>query len=262
MPRTARASLLVIACLALFGCATLPPNAKRDSRDPFERVNRTTYRFNDAFDKGFARPVARGYQRVVPQPVRTGVSNFLDNLSYPVTIANDLLQLKFKDFGMDLGRLVMNSTVGIGGIFDPASSAGLQKNQEDLGLTFGHWGAKPGPYLVVPLLGPTDVRDGVGRVGDIWLDPRHYIKNSAVSWSLWGLDAIDLRYRLLATDQALDSAFDPYAFMRNAYLQRRQFLVDQGKGSQQKDEQQYQEEKQLLDESGADDTKSPDPLKP
>jgi phospholipid-binding lipoprotein MlaA len=262
MHRIARLCLLVLTCLALFGCAAAP--AKRDPRDPFERLNRTTFKFNDSFDRHVYRPVARGYQKVVPHVVRTGISNFLDNLSYTVTIANDLLQLKFKAFGMDTGRLVMNTTLGVGGLLDPASAAGLQKNDQDLGLTFARWGAKsPGPYLVVPFLGPSDVRDGIGRIGDIWLDPRHYIKNNAATWSLWGVDVIDIRYRLLSTDQYLDSAYDRYAFLRNAYLQRRQFLVSQGENPDQQDQEQYKEEQQILDESGPDQPKkSSDPLQP
>ncbi len=250
MSKPARFQLLLLLCLSLVGCASLPPNAQRDPRDPWERMNRATFKFNDGFDKAVYRPVAKGYVRITPLPVRTSISNFMDNLAYPVTIVNDLLQLKFPRFGRDTTRFLVNSTVGIGGLFDVASRSGLDKTENDLGQTFGHWGAGPGPYLVVPFLGPSDVRDGLGRVGDIWLDPRHYIKNSWISWPLWGLDVIDLRARLLSSDYLLDSAYDRYAFLRNAYLQRRAYLINTGKGSEkEREQQQYEEEQKILEES-------------
>jgi phospholipid-binding lipoprotein MlaA len=264
---------LLLLCLSLFGCAT-SPQTQRDPRDPFERVNRATFRVNDTLDKYVARPVARTYVRVTPQPVRTGVSNFLDNLAYPVTIGNDLLQLKLRMFGRDLARFVVNSTVGIGGIFDLASGSGLEKNQEDLGLTFGHYGAGPGPYLVIPILGPSDVRDGIGRVGDIWMDPRHYIHSTYVSYGLWVVSAVDLRARLLPTDQTLEGVYDRYSFVRNAYLQRRAYLVSRGRTSrqqqQQQEDQQLEDEKRILQESEGpdqpqarpDSTSAPPPTEP
>lgn len=249
-----------MACLSLFGCAT-QPIAKPDPRDPFERVNRVTYRFNDALDRAVLKPVALGYRKITPRPVRTSVSNFVDNLSYTTVIVNDLLQLKFKPFFQDTGRLVVNTTAGIGGLFDPASRIGLQKNDEDLGLTFGHWGAGPGPYIVIPFLGPSDVRDGIGRIGDIFTDPRHYIRNPWVSWSLWGVQVVDTRARLVDSEKVLEEAYDKYAFLRNAYLQRRQYLVTGGETSsqqQQQEQQQYDEEKRILEESeGGEQPQSP-----
>jgi phospholipid-binding lipoprotein MlaA len=253
MHTTARASLLAIACLTLFGCASLP-NGQRDPRDPWERMNRTTFKVNDKLDHAIAKPVAQAYRNVTPRPVRTSVSNFLDNISYPVTIANDLLQLKFKLFGEDLGRLVVNTTVGIGGLFDPASKIGLQKNEEDLGQTFGHYGIKPGPYLVIPVLGPSDVRDAVGKVGDTYMNPVHYISNSYIQYSLWGISLVDLRSRLLDADKAFEGVYDRYAFLRNAYLQRRAYLISDGKGTDEElDKQQYEDEKKILEESGPPD---------
>jgi phospholipid-binding lipoprotein MlaA len=260
MQKTACASLLAIACLTQFGCASLPPGSKRDPRDPWERVNRTTFKVNIALDHAIARPIARGYEKVTPRPVRTGVSNFMENLFYTITIANDLLQLKFKPFAQDTGRFVMNTTVGIGGLFDPATKVGLPKNQEDLGQTFGYWGAKPGPYFVIPLLGPSDVRDGIGRVGDNYLSPLQYVRNNYIKYSLYGVELVDTRYRLLPQDKILDEAFDPYTLLKNAYLQRRQYLVTDGKVSdkdlQQQDQQQYDEEKKILEESGPDDSQT------
>jgi phospholipid-binding lipoprotein MlaA len=267
MQKTACASLLAIACLTQFGCASLPPGAKRDPRDPWERMNRTTFKVNIALDHAVARPIARAYEKVTPRPVRTGVSNFMDNLFYTITMANDLLQLKFKPFAQDTGRFVLNTTVGIGGLFDPASKVGLPKNQEDLGQTFGYWGAKPGPYFVIPILGPSDVRDGIGRVGDTYLSPLQYVRNNYIKYSIYGVELVDTRYRLLPQDKLLDEAFDPYTLLKNAYLQRRQYLVTDGKVSdkdlQQEDRQQYDEEKKILEESGPDDSQAkPQPQQP
>ena len=267
MQKTACASLLAIACLTQFGCASLPPGAKRDPRDPWERMNRTTFKVNIALDHAVARPIARAYEKVTPRPVRTGVSNFMDNLFYTITMANDLLQLKFKPFAQDTGRFVLNTTVGIGGLFDPASKVGLPKNQEDLGQTFGYWGARPGPYFVIPILGPSDVRDGIGRVGDTYLSPLQYVRNNYIKYSIYGVELVDTRYRLLPQDKLLDEAFDPYTLLKNAYLQRRQYLVTDGKVSdkdlQQEDRQQYDEEKKILEESGPDDSQAkPQPQQP
>jgi phospholipid-binding lipoprotein MlaA len=210
-------------------------------------MNRATYRFNDAFDRAVAKPVARGYRTVAPQFVRTGVGNFLDNLEYPIVMVNDLLQGQFAPFCSDTGRLLLNTTLGIGGLFDPASALGLDKNDRDFGQTMGKWGAKSGPYLMIPFLGPSDVRDAVGKIGDEYASPRHYIRNNYVDYGLAGLRAIDTRARLLDAESALASAYDPYAFIRNAYLQHRDFKVTGG-GSPSEEEQ----EKKLLEESGED----------
>ncbi|MEP7313926.1 MAG: VacJ family lipoprotein, partial [Pseudomonadota bacterium] len=173
-------------------------------------------------------PIAVGYVKITPRPIRQGVSNFLANLSYPVVIVNDLLQAKPKQFARDTARLVVNTTVGIGGLFDPASGWGLAANDEDLGQTFGKWGVGAGSYLMLPVLGPTTVRDGVGRVGDYFAEPRSYINDSTVRYSLTALDLVDTRAGLLETDAVMNRSFDPYAFVRNAYLQRRLFLVTDG----------------------------------
>jgi len=262
MQKTACAPLLAITCLTLFGCASLPPGAKRDPRDPWERMNRTTFKVNMALDHAIARPVARTYEKVTPRPVRTGVSNFMDTLFYPVTMGNDLLQLKFKPFAQDTGRFLMNSVVGIGGLFDPATKAGLPKNDEDLGQTFGYWGVKPGPYFVIPILGPSDVRDGIGKFGDAYMNPLTYVHSdyNYIRYSIIGVELVDIRYRLLPQDKLLDEAYDPYLLLKNAYLQRRQYQVTDGQLSdkelQKQDQQQYDEEKKILEESGPDDSEA------
>jgi phospholipid-binding lipoprotein MlaA len=266
MHRTAHASLLALTCLILFGCASLPPGAKRDPRDPWERMNRTTFKVNTALDHAVARPIARTYEKITPRPVRTGVSNFLDNLFYPVTMANDLLQLKFLPFAQDIGRLVLNTTVGVGGIFDPATQVGLPKHEEDLGQTFGRYGSGPGPYFVIPILGPSDVRDGIGKIGDGFMSPLNYVRNNYIHYGIYGVYLVDTRYRLLPQDKLLDEAYDPYTLLKNAYLQRRQFLVTDGKLSdkdlQKQEQEQREEEKRILEESGPDESQAPEGQQP
>ncbi len=220
--------LLAALCIAtLVGCATAPVT-KRDARDPLERINRKTFAFNDAIDHGVLRPAAKAYHKVTPDFMETGVSNFFDNLDTPRTIVNDLLQGKLKASLNDTSRLLLNTTVGIGGLLDPASAAGLDRNDEDFGQTFGKWGVRPGPYIVIPLLGPSTVRDGVGRVPDTYSNPVSYIERDKVRYGLYGLSVVDTRTRLLSLDDTLDQAYDRYAFVRNAYLQRREYQVTDG----------------------------------
>jgi phospholipid-binding lipoprotein MlaA len=179
-------------------------------------------------DKAVARPVARVYVAVTPRPVRAGVSNALANLTYPVTLGNDLLQGKLGQFAHDSARLVVNTTFGVGGLFDPATRMGLQANDEDFGQTLGKWGLPAGPYLMLPLLGPATVRDAIGTGGDYFLDPTNRIERDPVRWGLTGLTLVDTRASLLEADAALARYRDPYVFVRNAYLQRREFQVHDG----------------------------------
>jgi phospholipid-binding lipoprotein MlaA len=253
MTSNLRCSLSLLCLALLAGCAA-QPGVKSDPRDPWERMNRTTYRFNDALDRAIAKPVARGYRKVTPRFVQTGISNFLDNLESPVVMVNDLLQGQFKALASDTGRLLMNTTLGIGGLLDPATAAGLEKNDRDFGQTLGKWGLKTGPYLVIPFLGPSDVRDAVGKVGDVYSDPRHYIRNNWVSWGLWGVGALDTRARLLDVEGALAGAYDPYAFIRSAYLQRRAFKVHGGQVTGEEDQEQ-----RLLEQAGEDQPSPPSP---
>ena len=244
MPLTTRTSLLPLCLLFLGGCATLPPG-KRDARDPWERMNRATYHFNDAFDKAVARPVARGYQKATPHFVQTGIRNFFDNIDTPIVMVNDLLQGQFRPFLTDTGRLLLNTTVGIGGLFDPATAAGLEKNDRDFGQTLGKWGVHSGPYVVIPFLGPSDVRDVFGKAVDTYSTPRSYINNVYWRYGLWLTDKIDERARLLGTDKLLDGAYDPYKFLRNAYLQHRDFKVHGGESPSEEEQEQ-----KLLEEAG------------
>jgi phospholipid-binding lipoprotein MlaA len=217
------AALSVLA-LALLGCATVPP-AARDPRDPWQRVNRGVYQFNDAFDRAIFKPVARTYVRVLPQLVRTGITNFFNNLTYPEVIVNALLQGKPKAFARDTGRFVVDSTVGIGGLFDPATRIGLTLEDRDFGQTFGKWGIPSGPFVELPILGPSDVRDTIGLVPAEYADPRHYLRNPYWDYGLALLDAVKVRASLLPLTDMAEKTFDPYAFERNAYLQQRAFMV-------------------------------------
>jgi phospholipid-binding lipoprotein MlaA len=246
-----RASLPALCLLLLVGCAVQPP-AKPDPRDPWERMNRVTYKFNDKLDKAIMRPVARTYRKVTPHPVQTGVSNFLSNLTYPLVMANDLLQGQFKPFVNDTVRLVMNTTMGVGGLFDPATRAGLDRNDRDFGQTLGKWGVKPGPYLVIPFLGPSDVRDTFGRAAETYGDPRDYLNNDWAKYGLWALGFVSLRAQLLDTTRLIDSAYDPYAFVRNAYLQNRAYKVN---GSNPANEE--EREQKLLEEAGEEEATPP-----
>jgi phospholipid-binding lipoprotein MlaA len=218
---------LTLAGLLFSACAALP-SGERDPRDRFERGNRAVYRFNDALDRAVAKPAAQVYKRALPGPLRTGVGNFFENLSYTTTIVNDLLQAKPKPFVTDTARLLVNSTIGIGGLFDPATQFGMPVGDEDFGQTLGRWGVPAGPYLMLPILGPKTLRDTVGFGADQFSDPKTYLDNKTVSYSLTALRLLNKRAELLATDNVLTQAYDPYAYIRNAYLQRREFQVKDG----------------------------------
>ena len=161
------------------------------------------------------------------RPVQRGIGNFFGTISYPRTIVNDLLQAKFADCGNDTARLVVNTVLGLT-VFDPATRMGLERHNEDFGQTLGKWGIPSGPYLMLPILGPSTVRDAIGRVPDEYSTARHYIKDSTVKWSLTALDAVAQRAVLLDAEGVTRETFDPYAFIRNAWLQRREFLVRDG----------------------------------
>ena len=226
-----RAALAIAAALGLSACVTLPPNHVRSPQDPWESWNRGVYRVNDKFDRAIALPVAKAYVHHVPSPIRTGVTNFFSNVDMPIVMVSDALQAKFKAAGTDLGRFLMNSVMGVGGLFDPASSAGLARNYNDLGLTFGHWGVHPGPFFELPILGPSDVRDGLSKIPESYLRPITYIPNNWVEYGLYLPYAVDVRASLLPLQSTIDQAFDPYAVIRDAYLARRAYLVSDGKVS-------------------------------
>jgi phospholipid-binding lipoprotein MlaA len=249
--------LLAIVLLSFAaGCATRP-GVKSDPRDPWERMNRATFTFNDKLDRAVLKPVARAYRKVTPHVVQVGVSNFFSNVGYPTVMVNDLLQGRFTPLARDTGRLLINTTIGVGGLFDPATPMGFEKNDRDFGQTLGVWGVKSGPYFVIPLLGPSDVRDGVGRIGDVFTDPRHYIQNNYWGYGLWALGFLDSRAHLLDVEGTLQGAYDPYAFIRNAYLQNREFKVRGSSSHAEEDEEQ-----KMLEESGVEPSPQGEPAAP
>jgi phospholipid-binding lipoprotein MlaA len=227
--RSARVALAALFAMALSACVTLPANTPRSPQDPWESWNRGVYKFNDVVDRAIAKPVATAYVKVVPHPIRIGVSNFFANLETPTVMVNDALQGKFLAAANDLGRFLMNTTVGLGGILDPATSAGLDHNNEDFGQTLGKWGVHPGPFVELPVLGPSDLRDAPARFVDTYTNPREYIKNVWIKYGLYLPDLTDRRASLLPLDDTLKNVYDPYAFVRDAYLQRRAYLVSDGK---------------------------------
>lgn len=226
----ARKLLPILAIAALLpACATLPAGAKPDPRDRFERFNRGVYSFNSTLDKAVARPVAEAYVNTTPAPVRAGVGNFFNNLGYTKVMLNDLLQGKVRQFFSDTSRLVVNTTLGIGGLFDPAAQLGLPAHDEDFGQTLGKWGVPSGPFLMLPVLGPSTVRDATGLIADHFSEPNAYLAdNWRESVGLTVGSLLDSRASLLGTDEMLSKSYDQYAFLRNAYLQRRAFQVSDG----------------------------------
>jgi phospholipid-binding lipoprotein MlaA len=198
--------------------------------DPWESFNRPVYKFNDKLDEYVARPLAKGYQAITPAPVDRGISRFFSNLDDVQVALNNLLQFKFGDALSDVGRVGINSTLGILGFLDVATGMGLEKHEEDFGQTLGKWGFASGPYLVLPIIGPSSVRDGIGFAGDWVVNPIYSRVDSAtISWSLYGVRYVDRRADLLKASRVLQSAaLDTYSFVRNSYLQRRQHLVYDG----------------------------------
>ncbi|HZH42611.1 MAG TPA: VacJ family lipoprotein [Lysobacter sp.] len=193
--------------------------------DPWEGYNRRMHRFNDAVDRRIARPLARTYVRVVPRPVRLGVTNFFGNLGQPVTAINSLLQGKPKQAAQSVGRFLLNSTLGIGGLFDPASAAKLPRTQEDFGQTLGVWGWKHSRYVELPFFGPRTLRDAVGLVGDAPLSPLRQVQADKVRIPLQGLQLVDTRTQLLAIDSLREGAEDDYSLVRDAWTQRRNYQI-------------------------------------
>jgi len=226
MPSTRFVAVVALAGVALSGCATNNP------RDPLERLNRGIYKFNDVADRAVLKPVATGYKKVVPSFVQKGVHNFFGNLTDAWSGLNDILQGKPDHAADDLGRFVINSTFGVLGLFDVAGMDGVPKHNEDLGQTLGYWGVPSGPYLVLPLLGPSTIRDTAALpgdwYGDIWThkDPTRW-RNIGTA-----IKVVDTRASLLdASDLVQGAALDEYEFLRDGYLQRREGQVHDNGGS-------------------------------
>lgn len=224
--RGIRLSCCALVCSVLLsGCAT-----GGLEEDPLEDFNRAVFAFNDAFDDAIAKPVARGYQTVVPDPADKAITNFFSNLEDVGTAVNNLLQLKVLRAFEDAGRVAFNTTFGLGGLIDFAGGLGMEKHQEDFGQTLGYWGARSGAYLVLPFLGPSSVRDAFGLAVDSFVfDPVFYINDTETAAALGGLRAVDQRADLLKTERIISqAALDRYSFIRSAYLQRRENQIQDG----------------------------------
>ena len=230
LPRALAALLLA----AIAGCATTPGVDHQDRRtsgpkDPYETVNRKVFAFNDTIDEYALKPVAKAYNAVIPSPVRTGIHNFFGNFSDAWSAVNQLLQGKPGDAGTMTLRVLTNTTIGIAGIFDPATKLGFERKPEDLGLTLGHWGMEPGPYLVLPLFGSSDIRDGLALPADTYVSPALLVPKFWQGVAVDAVGVVDARAGLLGASQMLDElAFDRYTFMRDAYITRRRSLVYDG----------------------------------
>ena len=199
--------------------------ADRDA-DPWEGLNRRVFAFNEFLDRNFLKPVAKGYQKITPQFVDDGVSNVFNNLGEVPSFVNHVLQGRLPEAGLDGGRFAVNTTLGLVGVFDVASRMGIAQKSTDLGITLGRWGLRSGPYLVLPFLGPSSVRDGVGRGGDYFVTPLGYVEDDTLRWSLRGLELVDVRADLLSVEELITG--DRYVFMRNLYLKRRAFQLNGG----------------------------------
>ena len=220
-----------LACVATALTLTVTPPATfaedaADNVDPWQPLNRKVHGFNNFADRILLKPIAKGYSVVVPKPLQRGFRNLFRNLGEPATSINQVLQGKPGRGASDFGRFLINSTVGLGGLFDPAAGLGLERHQEDFGQTFARWGIARGPYLVVPLRGPASVRAAGGMVLDTFLNPLRFVNDVPVRNSLVALSTIDVRAELLSTESLLSG--DEYLFIRDAYLQRRDFLISDG----------------------------------
>ena len=220
--------------------------ASFEERDPWQGFNRGIFWFNDKLDVYVLEPVATGYDWVVPHRAQTSVANFFRNVRVPVVVGNDLLQGKLQAAATEVGRFAVNTTVGVVGLFDPASGWGLVSPEEDFGQTLGWWGAGTGPYLVLPILGPSTIRDGAGLLVDIPMSVAPFFVNSYILYGARVFEVVNYRAQVLDTArQAKEASVDYYTFMRNAYLQRRQALVNDQQGPAQETEKPRENEEDL-----------------
>ena len=248
LPRVIAALLLAVVA----GCATAPDRHVADGgKDPWEPFNRKMFAFNDTLDTYALKPAAQAYQKVLPTPVQKGVHNFFGNFADAWSAVNKLLQGRFQDSAVMTARFLTNTTIGIAGLFDPATELGLDRRSTDLGLTLGHWGLEPGPYVVLPLFGSSDFRDALALPADDYVTPALLVPSY---WQKVGVDAVgvvDARAGLLGASQMLDElAFDRYTFMRDAYVTRRRSLVYDGNPPE------------LPDTDSDDDKSAPTPAAP
>jgi len=221
---------VALMAVALSGCAT-----SGNQKDPIEGFNRAMFAFNEGLDAVVIKPVAQGYDAVMPSPVRTGVTNFFGNIADLFIGVNNLLQGKPAEAASDIGRVLVNSTIGILGLIDVASDMGMEKHEEDFGQTFGRWGVGDGAYVVIPVFGPRTVRDTAGLVLDVAADPVGHVDHVPTRNSLLALRIVDTRADLLAADKVIEeAALDKYSYVRDGYLQRRLNLIHDGNAPREK----------------------------
>lgn len=222
-------SLSIVTAVLLSACASQGgTHSEPHPDDPWEGFNRGVWAFNRSLDKAIVKPIAQGYHYVTPNFIEDGVSNFVDNLTYPVTVVNLLLQGRFRDFGTALGRLVLNSTFGLGGLVDVATVEGITRHDEDFGQTFAVWGWRDSPYLMLPFLGPSTLRDGIGQVPEIWTDGVSIVGRETGRIEPLIGTILSTRVDLLDRDEEIDAAVDSYLFVRDAWLQNRRFKISNG----------------------------------
>lgn len=209
------------------GTALIPLAAQAADDDPWEDVNRVIYRFNDTLDTYTLKPLAKGYQFITPQFLEDGIHNMFRNIGDIGNFANDVLQGKVHAAGVDTARLLLNTTLGVAGFFDVGTKMGLQRNDEDFGLTLGHWGVPTGPYVMLPLLGPSTVRDGIAKYPDTYTAPYRYMNDIPARNTIFAVETVDTRASFLSGEKVITG--DKYTFIRNAFLQSREFKVKNGK---------------------------------
>ncbi len=231
---TVPVSVFVLASM-LSACASIP-GEQRVEHDPWEPLNRTIYNFNTNIDKASLKPIAKGYQAVVPGVARTGVTNFMKNLVTPRSSVNNFLQGKPRAGFSELGRFVLNSTFGIGGLMDIATDAGIEAHREDFGQTLAVWGVPSGPYVMLPFLGPATLRDAVAWPVEIMSSLLYHYDNTSVRDKLYILRSIELRERLLSAEKFLEDSEDPYITVRESFLQNREFAIYDGNPPEEDDE--------------------------
>jgi phospholipid-binding lipoprotein MlaA len=218
-------SHLVQLCVCA-GVMLVPFAAQAAEDDPWESINRPIFTFNDKLDTYALKPLAQGYQAITPQFLEDGIHNFFRNIGDVGNLANDLLQVKPRAAGVDTARLLMNTTLGLAGFFDVGTKMGLQRNDEDFGQTLGYWGMPSGPYVMLPFFGPSTVRDAPAKYVDSYTEPYRYMNDIPARNMAIGLDVIDTRASLLSAEKLING--DKYTFIRNAYLQNREFKVKDG----------------------------------
>jgi phospholipid-binding lipoprotein MlaA len=219
---------LIVLALALSGCAGTQNLHTDPENDPWEGFNRKVHSFNNKLDKSVARPVAKAYRKVTPRPLQKGVSNFFRNIDYPVTFINQVLQGKLKEGGVSTGRFLINSTIGLLGLFDVATKMGIPEYDEDFGQTLAKWGYDDSRYLVLPLFGPSTFRDGIGRSIYGYAHPVSYWAREDHFYTPMVVDLIQTRAGFLNQDDALEEAYDPYTLVRDSWLQNREYKIHDG----------------------------------